>query len=190
MQFKKLLFFIISIMVLLSGCGSKTEDNKTAEAEKKVFVKPEPKFKLTTADSTELNLEIRDMNLSVQEIKGKAILINFFGTWCPPCEAEIPHLINLKNKYKDNFEVIAVSVGDRNGKVVDSTEMKSFIEEYKINYIITNSEENFKVADEMGGVRTIPTMFLFDPNGKLVQKYVGIVPEEMMETDIKKALGL
>ena len=41
----------------------------------------------------------------------------------------------------------------------------------------------------MGGVRTIPTMYLFDQEGAIVQKYVGIVPEEMMETDIKKALG-
>lgn len=190
MQFKKLLFFIISIMFLLNGCDSKQEDNKEKEAEKKVFVKPEPKFKLTTTEATTLNIELREMNLKVEEIQGKVILLNFFATWCPPCKAEIPHLINLKNKYKDNFEIIAINVGDRNGQLLDNPTLKSFIDEYGINYPITNSSENFKVADAIGGVRTIPSMFLFGPDGKLVQKYVGIVPEEMMETDIKKALGL
>ncbi len=113
----------------------------------------------------------------------------FFATWCPPCKAEIPHLNNLKEKYKDSFEVVAVSLGERSGGLTSKEKMETFINDFKINYIVSNSEINFDVADAMGGIRSIPTMFLFDPSGKIVQKYVGLVPEEMMETDIKRALG-
>lgn len=190
MQFKKILFFVISATIMITGCGSKDETNTdNTKIEKKIVKKVETKYKVNTTDSTILNMDIKDKTLVVDEIKNKIILLNFFATWCPPCKAEIPHLINLKNKYKEQFEIIAVNVGDKNAKLVDNSTLNSFIEEYGINYIVTNSKNNFKIADAMGGVRTIPTMFIFDKSGKLIQKYVGVVPEEMMETDIQKAIG-
>ena len=80
-------------------------------------------------------------------------------------------------------------MGDKNAKLNDNTTLIEFANEYNINYIITNSENNFKMADALGGVKTIPTMFLFDLDGNLVQKYIGIVPQEMLETDILNILG-
>ncbi len=189
MQFKKLLFLIISALLLLIGCDSKDENTSKAETKTLKEKVIQTKYQLETLDKTPINLTYKDKTLKVDEIQGKVILVNFFATWCPPCKAEIPHLINLKNKYKDNFEIIAVNVGEKSGQITEKITLTNFANEYKINYIVTNSENNFKIADLMGGVRTIPTMYLFDQEGAIVQKYVGIVPEEMMETDIKKALG-
>lgn len=186
MQFKKNLFFIISIATLFLGCESKSEDSTDNE---KTIIKNITKYSVNRIDSKILNIDIKDKKLKVDEIKDKIILLNFFATWCPPCKAEIPHLINLKNKYKDKFEIISANLGDKNAKLNDNTTLIEFANEYNINYIITNSENNFKMADALGGVKTIPTMFLFDLDGNLVQKYIGIVPQEMLETDILNILG-
>jgi len=189
MQFKKLLFLIISAMLLLNGCDSKDENTTEAGTETSTQKDIQTKYQLETLGETPINLTYKNETLKVDEMQGKVILVNFFATWCPPCKAEIPHLINLKNKYKDNFEIIAVNVGEKSGQLSEKTKLTDFVNEYKINYTVTNSENNLKIADLMGGVRIIPTMYLFDPKGAIVQKYVGIVPEEMIETDIKKALG-
>lgn len=190
MKFKKLLFFIISVTLAFAGCDSKPEDQESKqEVKKEVIKEEETKFLLSTIDSQVLNLEIKNKVLKVNELQNKAILLNFWALWCPPCKAEIPHLNNLKEKYKESFEVIGINVGDRNGSMTPEDKIKAFAKEYKINYLITNVEENLKVADAMDGVSIIPTMFLFDTKGNIVQKYVGVVPAEMLETDIKKAIG-
>ena len=68
-------------------------------------------------------------------------------------------------------------------------EVKSFINYYDINYIVTNSPENFDFEKLIGGVSSIPYMALYDKEGKFVMDYRGAVPEEMLESDIKKAIG-
>lgn len=190
MQFKKIAFFIISVSFVFTACDSKKEvSTEVKEIKKEIIKKEQTKFNLTTVDLQTISLEKTENGIKFNNFENKVILLNFWATWCPPCRAEIPHLNNLKEKYKDSFEVIAVALGGKDGNLTPQDELNAFIKEYKINYIVTNSEENYKVADLLGGVRTIPTMFLFDPSGKTVQKYVGVVPEEMMESDIKKALG-
>ncbi|QKF82432.1 TlpA family protein disulfide reductase [Halarcobacter ebronensis] len=180
MQFKKLTFLLILIILVVTGCDSKKE----------TVVKEQTKFQISSQLAPQLTLEKNDIGIDFKELKGKVILLNFFATWCPPCKAEIPHLIRLKDKYKDNFEIVALNMGEENGTLSPQEKVNAFINDYMINYHVSNSKENFKISDIMGNVRVIPTMFLFDTTGKIVQKYVGIVPEEMMETDIKKALGI
>lgn len=192
MQFKKIAFFVISATILFTGCDSKKEEKSKEEAKqvkKEVVKKEQMKFTLTTTSDININLEKTKDGMIFKGLEEKVVLLNFWATWCPPCRSEIPHLNNLQTKYKDNFEIISLAMGERDGNMTSKDKMDSFMKEYKINYKITNTEENFKVSKVMGGISTIPTMFLFDPKGKVVQKYVGVVPEEMMELDIKKAIG-
>ena len=190
MQFKKLLFLIISFTIAFAGCDSKHEEKEsTTQMNKEIEKKEDTKILLSTIEAQPLNIEIKNNTLKIDEIQGKVVLLNFWATWCPPCKAEIPHLNNLKEKYKDKFEIIGVNVGDRDGKMTPSEKMQAFVDEYKINYLITNVDANLKVVNAMGNISIIPTMFLFDKEGQIVQKYVGIVPEQMLETDIKKAIG-
>lgn len=187
MQFKKLAFFIISVTILFTGCDSKNEDN--AEVKKEIINKNKNEFKLITQDQQEINTTKTENGVIFKELEGKVVLLNFWATWCPPCKVEIPHLNTLKEKYNQELEVVAITLGERMGGLTPQDKLNEFISEYKINYLVTNSEANFKLADAMGGIRTIPTMFLFDKQGNLIQKYVGVVPPEMIEIDIKKALG-
>ncbi|MCK9336720.1 MAG: TlpA family protein disulfide reductase [Arcobacteraceae bacterium] len=179
MKFKKLAFLTILSIFVFAGCDSKDSIDANAIAAKS---KKAPIFNLTTSNQTNLTLKVVDDKWIFEGLENKVVLVNFFATWCPPCKAEIPHLVNLKNKYP-NFEVIAVLVEEDKS----NEEVNSFIKEHGINYPVTNSNINFILADAVGGVSTIPTMFLFDSEGKPFQKYVGMVPEEMLGSDIQKA---
>ena len=181
MQFKKIAFFIISVILIVTGCDSK-KDEKNGNIENK-----ELKVEISSQLMPEITLEKIEKGVEFKELKGKVVLLNFFATWCPPCKAEIPHLINLKNKYKDKFDIVAINMGEKDGTLSSNEKIQEFIQKYNINYNVSNNENNFKIADMMGGIKVIPTMYLFDTTGKIVQKYVGVVPEEMMETDIKRA---
>ncbi len=183
MQLKALAFLSILSILFFTGCDSKNENkDKTEVKEEKSNQKA---IILKTTDNIKLNVSIEDNKIIFKDYPNKIVLVNFFATWCPPCKAEIPNLINLQNTFKNDFVVISVLLEQNK----DNIELAQFIKNYNINYQVTNSKGNFLLSDAMGGITSIPTMFMLDKNSEIFQKYVGIVPVEMMETDIKKLLG-
>jgi len=191
MKFKVLAFFAILATLLFSGCDSKenTTEEKDANNQNEAQViekKIQTTFMLTTQDGKTIEATRTDNGMIFKGYEDKAVLLNFFATWCAPCKAEIPHLNNLREKYAGKFEVIAVLLEENKQQVI----VDEFIKNYKIQYPVTNTSENFALADLMDGVPVIPTMYMYDKEGKLIEKYVGIVPEEMLESDIKKGLGI
>ena len=189
MQFKTLAFLSILSILVFTGCDSKTEneslDTTNSEKAEVETVKIEKtNFTLKTTDDLSLNIKVGDDKIIFKDYPEKLVLLNFFATWCPPCKAEIPNLIELQNKYANDFKVVSILLEE--GKSND--EIIKFINEYSINYTVANSKQNFLLSDSLGGIKSIPTMFLIDKESKIFQKYVGIVPVEMMEIDIKKLL--
>ena len=189
MQFKLLAFFTILVSLLFLGCDSKESVAKTNEQITKI---EEPKkekftnFKLKTNDGQTIEAVPTENGMVFKGYEDKAILLNFWATWCRPCKAEIPHLNNLREKYKGQFEIIAVLLEENKDEQI----LNAFMLTYKMKFPVTNGYENFVLAEAVGGVKSIPTMFMFAKDGKLIQKFVGIVPEEMLESDIKKGLGI
>ena len=120
--------------------------------------------------------------VSSQEYKGKALLITFFATWCPPCRQEIPTLKKLQDEYKEKgFSVIGLSVDQGGPKVV-----KKLIEQEKIQYPVLMS--NRSVEKGFGGIAGIPTSFLVNKKGNVVRRYPGYVPHALLERDIKSII--
>lgn len=184
MQFKTLAFLSILSILLFTGCDSK-DNNESSKEE--TTVKSSGKiseFQLKTTNDTIINLKLEKDKIILKDYPNKIVLLNFFATWCPPCKTEIPNLIKLQNDYRNDLVVISVLLEE----MKTNDEIKQFMKEHNINYDVINSPENMELAKAVGGIKSIPTMFLIDKKNSIFQKYVGIVPNEMMEIDIKKVL--
>ncbi len=174
------LFFAIFIFF---GCGNKEKssiDNTNSTIQKPLV----EKVKLHSVNADDVTFTKNQDRLRLNNNTNKIILLNFFATWCPPCKAEIPHLVNLQKRYKDNLKIISILLEEDK----PDSEVKSFIEYNHINYIITNDKNNFKLSNILGGIQNIPSMILYDKDGKVITHYMGIIPEEMIDSDIKKAI--
>ncbi len=160
--------------------GSTGKDIETAPSgEPSVirFVKdptPTPPFLVTDLDGK---------SISTAALKGKVVIVNFWATWCPPCRAEIPELVELQAKYRDRLQIIGVSVDE------DATpqEVNAFAAKAGINYPVIMGKD---IAKEYGGVPALPTSFVVNKDGGVVQKHVGILQRAEVETEIRALLGL
>jgi len=115
--------------------------------------------------------------------KGKVVFVNFWATWCPPCRAEIPVLIDLANRYKDRLQIVGVSVDDG-----DPADVKQFVKEAGINYPIVMADR--AILKEYGGVPALPTLFVVNPDGNVVQKHEGLFSNALYEAEVRLLLGL
>ena len=189
MQFKALAFLLILSILLFTGCHRKDKNKDQVKEEDKqevIIDKSEKKneFQLKAIDNTNIDIKIENGKIILKDYPNKMVLLSFFATWCPPCKVEIPNLIKLQNEYKNDLIIVSILVEE----MKSDEDIAAFVKEYKINYTVVNSAENFDLARALGGIKSIPTMFLVDKNSNIFQKYVGLVPNEMMEIDLKKVL--
>lgn len=129
---------------------------------------------------------VNDINgnvISTADWTGKIVVLNFWATWCPPCREEIPELIALADRYKDRLVVIGVSMDDS-----DPAEVKQFAQAMKMTYPIVMASR--EMISEYGGVPALPTSFVINKEGRIVQKHVGLFPTEVYEGEIRALLGL
>jgi len=120
--------------------------------------------------------------IKLSNLKGKVVLLNFWATWCGPCRAEIPDFSALYEEYKSKgFEIVGVSLDDDGWDSVTP-----FVKKYKIPYPIVLG--NGKVVDEYGGFEFIPTTFLIDKKGNIVDKHVGMMNRAQLEKKLKDLL--
>ena len=130
--------------------------------------------------------QLPDLNgktISTAELRGKVLVLNFWATWCAPCRAEIPELIKLQAQYRDRLQIIGFSMDEAPAK-----DVKSFVEQNGFNYPVVMA--NPKVSQDFGGVAALPTSFIVNAQGGVVQKHVGLLPRETYEQEIRSLLGL
>lgn len=129
-----------------------------------------PNFSLKTAKGTSLQLS---------KLKGKVVLVNFWATWCGPCREEIPGFLELYAKYKpQGLEIVGISM-DENGW----DDIKPFVEQFKITYPIVLGNE--KVAKDYGDIYGLPTSFVVDKKGFIVDRHIGYMTKELLEEKIR-----
>ena len=136
-------------------------------------------------DVTFKDLDGKDVPLS--QYKGKVVLVNFWATWCEPCQVEIPWLIEIQQKYSSQgFTILGVDADDEGNNVVSAYTAKERFnvngEKLPMNYPILRG--NDAVADKFGGLLGYPTSFLISRDGKIVKKVQGLVDYD----EIKKAI--
>jgi thiol-disulfide isomerase/thioredoxin len=188
---KSLLIGLMVIGVLFSACDNKTTIDESAIAKSNSKENSAPvefvseNFTLLTTDEKFITLKSTSEGLDFEEYKGKkAILVDVFATWCPPCIEELPVLKELREKYKNDFEIVSVLFEKDKPK----QEILDFIKEHGIEYPITVGEENFKLAKQLGDVKKIPEMFLFTKEGRFVKKFIGKTPKKDLEEYINLAI--
>jgi len=126
--------------------------------------------------------------LKLSDLKGKVVLVDFWATWCAPCREGIPDLVELKNEFKDkDIEIVGISVDALTRGGATAGDVVPFIAANKINYPIVRGDGS--VIDAFGGIKSIPTSFLIDKEGKIIAKYESLVSKEMYIKDIKSVLN-
>ena len=136
--------------------------------------KPVPDFSVTTFDGRKL---------TPSALRGKVAILNFWATWCGPCRMEIPHFIALQKKYADRLVIIGLSA-DETGQ--DGVEQ--FVAAQKMNYPVAMASPELQSA--FGGIVGLPTTFVVDREGRVVQKHVGLYGAETFDLEVRALLGL
>jgi len=132
-----------------------------------------PDFELTTLDGKKVKLS---------DYQGKKVILNFWATWCPPCKAEMPHMQNYYEDFaeQENVEILAVNLtsGDSADKVDD------FVRDYGLTFPIPMDVEG-AVGQTFEAI-TIPTSYMIDTKGRIQNKIVGPMDDQMIEDFVSK----
>ncbi len=181
--------FLLALALVFVSCSKEKNETKGSNVKKEVTKtevaqKESNNITLTTVNGEKIQVTKTDKGFTFSNAQNQIVLVDFFATWCPPCKAEIPHLNNLQEKYKGKIKIIGVLIEPNK----DNDELKKFINDFAINYAITNSLANQIFANAVGGVENIPFMIMYGKNGENITHYLGVVPEEMIDSDIQAAL--
>jgi cytochrome c biogenesis protein CcmG/thiol:disulfide interchange protein DsbE len=130
---------------------------------------------------------------SLADFKGKALLINFWATWCGPCKIETPWLIELRSQYAaQGFEVLGISADDLDRSDPqklsdDKRQIARFVQQEQIPYPVLIDADS--ISQPYGGLDSLPASFYVDRNGVVVAAQLGLTSKDEIEANIKKALG-
>ena len=145
----------------------------------KFFKNPRPvsEFAVRTIDGHEL---------TSSSLRGKVTIVNFWATWCPPCRAEIPDLVALQQKYRDHLQIIGISEDEGGAGVVDT--VMRFAAAHDMNYPIAMMSPELEA--KFPGIGALPTSFIVDRDGRVVQKHVGMLRATVTELETRALAGL
>jgi thiol-disulfide isomerase/thioredoxin len=157
---------LIASFILWSAAPAHAEDSAPA-------TQSVPVWKLTDLNGHEV---------SSAQLKGKVVVVDFWATWCVPCIGEIPGYIKLQKKYADKgLVIVGVSVDQKKPDYV-----RKFVKAKGMNYTIAMADDT--IADTFGGFDVIPTTFLINREGRIINRKTGAVPEDQYEKLIEQAL--
>jgi peroxiredoxin len=134
----------------------------------------------------QLGYTIKDMHgatVRLSDYKGKVILLNYWATWCGPCKVEIPDLVALQEKYKDQgLIILGVSQDD------DPETLRAFASAYKMNYPVLVGRDQPDLLDAQGPLWGLPTSYLIGRDGVICTRHLGPAKKEDFEREIKALL--
>ncbi|PHR58887.1 MAG: thioredoxin [Arcobacter sp.] len=179
----KNLLVSLSTVFILAACSDSSQDELNSLVSKSTY-------ELKDLKNVEYKIIKEGRNFSVEGLEDKVIIFDIFATWCPPCRAAAPNLSTLQKNYKNEIKIIGILIEEDKS----NTYVQRFVDTYGAEYSISNAPDNHDLAravaatTDVGQGFPIPLMVMFY-KGKYINHYIGAVPEEMIEMDIKKAMG-
>ena len=135
---------------------------------------PAPDFSLESLDGKTTRLS---------DFRGKAVLLNFWATWCGPCKIEMPWFVDFQKQYgSQGLQIVGVAMDD-----ASKEDIGKFAKDMGVNYPILIGKES--VGDQYGGIPGLPESFLIARDGKIVDKIIGLRGKAEIEDAIKEALN-
>ncbi len=174
---------LLTSTLLFLGCSN----DETKDANNMISLN---EYVLTALDNKQYTVKKEGSGFVLKGAKGKVIIFDIFATWCPPCRGAATHLSSLQKKYKDDIIIIGISIEDK----LPSSKLLEFRKKYDATYTLVNSDQNRRLADsivnelKLGERYPIPIMALYK-DGKYINHFIGSIEEELIESDIKLALG-
>ena len=170
------LSLLLAATAVFTGCSAaKQTEAQKAAAKARASRKPAPDFTLTDSNGAKVKLA---------DYRGKVVLLNFWATWCGPCQVEIPWFQEFQQQYRaKGLEVLGVSMDDDGWAAV-----KPYIAAHKLNYRILLGDDS--VAQLYGGLEALPTTFMIDREGKFAfAPHVGLIGKNDYAAEIDTLLN-
>jgi len=168
---------VIAVIVagmLYAGIHAARKNQASGSVSGRVRGQLAPDFELKSLDGK---------NVKLSDFRGKAVLLNFWATWCGPCKIEMPWFVELQKQYgPDGLQIVGVAMDDSSDQ-----EIAKFTQEMGVNYPILLGKES--VGQSYGGVDVLPTTFFVDRDGKLVAREFGLQSRSVFVDHIKESLG-
>jgi peroxiredoxin len=178
---------IIALGILaFSGCGSdadKIESGGENTGSQVQAAAPVAAGKGRQAPDFTLK-KITGGDLQLSSLRGKAVIVDFWDTWCPPCREALPHLQELSETYSDDLVVVGIALG-RYGE----EKVRAFTEKHGLTFEMVMFNNDQKLLNDFGGIQNIPTTFLIDGDGIIQEKWVGAPGKAVYERALKAVLG-
>jgi thiol-disulfide isomerase/thioredoxin len=179
----KKVFFVFMILFLtvgIWGCQKKEDSiNRDKHPGDSTLIVETDKAKNLAPDFT-LNLT-NNKEIKLSDHKGKIVIIDFWATWCGPCRRGIPDLVDIQKKYEKDLVIIGISLDTET-----KPDVIPFMKQYKINYPIAYG--TMEVVTAYGNIQAIPTSFIIDQSGKIVDKQIGLVDKSVYINKINQLL--
>ena len=165
------LFFAVAAAALMISAIALTGCNDS-DGEKKATASAKPGGSPTV---------VSDVSQSLEQFKGKVVLLDLWATWCPPCKAEIPWFMDLQKTYGEDLVVLGVSMDEDGWNAV-----RPFIEQRGVNYPVMLS--NDEMPAEYRKIESLPTTYLIDRKGRIAGTHSELGTKAMYEEWVKKIL--
>jgi thiol-disulfide isomerase/thioredoxin len=164
----------VAFLILLYAVVPENDGNSFVEKTKEDKVYEEENRE--KAEEFEV-VDVKGEKIALSDYKGKKIMLNFWATWCPPCNAEMPYVSKLSTDEDFEYEVLTINL----------IETEKYTKEEVINFV-DGKGLKFKVAFDDGdkvanlyNIRSIPTTIFIDEDGYIIRTHIGELEEEIIE---------